>query len=719
MSSAPKNLAPQIKNIRDMRVSEIIRQHTAGKRDFREVNLRGQSFNRQDLSGANFSNADIRGANFNMANLREANFSYVKAGLQRPCFVSLLILSLLLSVLACLAAYYAGSMIVITIDKYGFIANIAVLIVFAIFFRVILSQGVGNVALGTLVVTFAFAALIVLVFEHASLTVAVIQAVALTIAVAGFLLEALAITLLWVVIENTSRAVTIAFLAIMILVSLGLGATWKGIQGISLSGNALFVAVALGLIITALGVYLGLIAAFGNPKQEFIRQLAVTIAATGGTSFRGANLTDANFMGARLKSTDFREATITRVRWYGAKMLDRVRPGDTHLQYTQIRQWLIGKGQNKNFDNQNLRGVNFQGADLTDASFIDANLSGANLQDADLSRAKLVQTPLDGTDFTGATLTGACIEDWGITTHTKLAGVKCEYVFMRLPTKEDPNPRRKPDNWDENFEGDDFADFIKPIFDTLDLYHNQGVDPRAIAISWKQLAENNPDANLRFASMEVKGKNNLLLRLKTAPTANLSQLNAEYFENYNYFKALVEAESKKLLVEKDNRIQQLENMVNTALKRPSFYAEHYQGETVMIGEKRNIENQEGNYNENIKGNYYEQKGNFGIGHMSGGEIKGNAKVAGVINEAENQNLADAATEIQQLLEQLSTTYPTSTNKEKIAVIGEAVDQIENNPTLKAKVINALKAGGTEAFKEAVNHPLVNILVATIEGWQDS
>ena len=114
-----------------------------------------------------------------------------------------------------------------------------------------------------------------------------------------------------------------------------------------------------------------------------------------------------------------------------------------------------------------------------------------------------------------------------------------------------------------------------------------------------------------------------------------------------------------------------------------------------------------------------QKGNFGIGHMSGGEIKGNAKVAGVINEAEKQNLANAATEIQQLLEQLSETYPTTTSREKNIVVGEAVDQIESNPTLKAKVINALKAGGTEAFKEAVDHPLVNILVATIEGWQDA
>ncbi len=49
---------------------------------------------------------------------------------------------------------------------------------------------------------------------------------------------------------------------------------------------------------------------------------------------------------------------------------------------------------------------------------------------------------------------------------------------------------------------------------------------------------------------------------------------------------------------------------------------------------------------------------------------------------------------------------------------EALKQIDSNPTLKARVIGALKAGGTEAFKELVDNPLINILVATLEGWQD-
>jgi pantoate kinase len=49
------------------------------------------------------------------------------------------------------------------------------------------------------------------------------------------------------------------------------------------------------------------------------------------------------------------------------------------------------------------------------------------------------------------------------------------------------------------------------------------------------------------------------------------------------------------------------------------------------------------------------------------------------------------------------------------VVTEAIRQIETNPTLKARVIAALKAGGVEALKELVDNPLVNILIAALEG----
>jgi negative regulator of replication initiation len=86
---------------------------------------------------------------------------------------------------------------------------------------------------------------------------------------------------------------------------------------------------------------------------------------------------------------------------------------------------------------------------------------------------------------------------------------------------------------------------------------------------------------------------------------------------------------------------------------------------------------------------------------------------------QTQNLAEAAKEIQQLLKQLEKTNPTETELEKVTVAAKAAEEIKNNPTLKTRVISALKSGGTEAFKEAVDNPIVNILVAIIEGWTEA
>lgn len=61
---------------------------------------------------------------------------------------------------------------------------------------------------------------------------------------------------------------------------------------------------------------------------------------------------------------------------------------------------------------------------------------------------------------------------------------------MQLPTPENPEPCCKPDNNKEEFEMGDFADFIKPIVDTLDLCHNQDIDPRAIAILCSKTIKN-------------------------------------------------------------------------------------------------------------------------------------------------------------------------------------------------------------------------------------
>ena len=203
-----------------------------------------------------------------------------------------------------------------------------------------------------------------------------------------------------------------------------------------------------------------------------------------------------------------------------------------------------------------------------------------DLQKADLKRATLVQTQLDQTDFTGAILTGACIEDWGMTRNTKLDYVKCDYVYMRLPTDEKLEPVRKPDNREEMFADGDFGDFIKPIVDTLDLYHTEGVDPRAIAIALRNLAQNDPDAQMEMRSMEKRG-NNFLIRLATSPEANRSQLNEKYFKYYNETKQLSEIE-KATLSGKNEDTKIIENSIYFVYNRNTLNVETYinQGDTM-------------------------------------------------------------------------------------------------------------------------------------------
>lgn len=79
---------------------------------------------------------------------------------------------------------------------------------------------------------------------------------------------------------------------------------------------------------------------------------------------------------------------------------------------------------------------------------------------------------------------------------------------------------------------------------------------------------------------------------------------------------------------------------------------------------------------------------------------------------QKQTLAEAAAEIQKLLKQLEQTNPTATEAEKKAYVSASIP-----PTLRARTVSALKAGGKEALKELLDNPYVNIGVAIVEGWQ--
>jgi uncharacterized protein YjbI with pentapeptide repeats len=563
--------------------------------------LRGAKLRDQHLEEGNFSRTDIRGTDFTNAQLEKANFTGATAGLQKRWATLWVICSLLLAEISGFFSIFIGLCVLFLFDSDSSyqIVGWVVLIMLVIFLILMFRQGIVAGALAGAVAvpeTIAIAVAVAL-----ALTGAVPEALA--VAVAGAALVAVAGALAIAVLVAVAVVVAVAGVGAVVVAVAGVGAVVVAGAGAFLLSGVITGTLAIagaGAALVALAItfaYIGWRAMKGDARDAWMRNLVVAFAAIGGTSFRGTNLTEANFTDATLRNSDFRKAILIRTYWKNAQKLDLARPGKTYLKTPEVQQWLIGKGKDKNFDRLDLRGINFQGYNLTEASFIGADISEASLQDADLSRAKLVQAQVDKTDFTGATLTGAYIEDWGITADTIFRGVICDYAFMRLPPEKrpdslklppeeslDPNARRKPDDWNKNFEEGEFEDFIVPLIQTLDLYHNQAVDPRLVAISFKDLQQAHPEAELELISMEKKGKNRDKLHLKvaTSPQADLSALHAEYFVDLDYLKSLSPETQQALLIERGATLQMV----------------------LAEGSKITVNNSQNQKNNNMEGNNY-------------------------------------------------------------------------------------------------------------------
>ncbi|MBW4505046.1 MAG: pentapeptide repeat-containing protein [Scytonematopsis contorta HA4267-MV1] len=512
--------------------------------------LRGRSFKGQDLTGANFSSADIRGANFTDAILVGANFSHVQAGLRKRWAVFLILVSCLLTGLSgCFSAF----------------TSYLVLQIF--------SSGVGNQAAGLYsLMTITSSAIFIirlrsnpnfiLVFTYTCLgALALVLAKAYSSNFAGTLIiasifafigagtgagvYAFALGIAFVVGEN--RAATVAA-----TVAQAFAITFAVILGGVGSGNfTLASASTLFLLSDCISSRMQ----SGDARYALIREISVSFAACGGTSFRNANLTDANFTEAFLKSTDLREANLARACFNQTQELNCARLGSTYLQQTELREVLVtGIGADKNFGYKDIRGVNLQGANLTDASFIGTNLSEANLQDADLSRAKLALTQLDGTDFTSAILTGACIEDWNINSTTNLDNVICDYIYLKQNQQE-----RRPSSG--NFAPGEFTKLFQKVLETVDLIFADGIDWKAFFLSFQELRAKYGEENLSVQAIEKKSGNAFVIRLEVPPETDKAEVEKETKELYEAKLKILESQYRAQLQIKDGQIENFQSQI--------------------------------------------------------------------------------------------------------------------------------------------------------------
>lgn len=630
------------------------------RRCFSGQDLIGANFTKSDLTGADFSNADIRSANFTHATLIRTNFSGAKAGLRLRWVIFLIIVSSFLAFLSGLLSAVAGawSGYLLSSSTSNQVAGVIIITGSLFFISIILKEGLQAIpeALGISGVIVVILTIVGALAGNASLPVSVMAGWSGVVIGAGAGIVTLALTL--AVIASTAIFVVWAGavaggMALALSVSIAVVASAIGSVAVEiLTGTGSFsVTLAVGLV----SAYVGRQALAGEEKHAFLREMAIAFATIGGTNFRDANLTDADFTQATLKSTDFREANLTRTCWYCCKMLDRVRPGMTYLKNAQARQLLTKRqGKYRNFDYQDLRGINLKGANVEGFSFIGANLNHANLQGADLSRAILKQTQLEGADLTEATLTGACIEDWGITNTTKLENVHCEYVYMQVSNGADPEHQmRKPNDKESKFGEGEFTDFIKPYFDTLDLYHRKEADPRSISIALKNLADNHPDAQLKFVAIEWRGEG-LNIRYTTAPDVDKSELNHDYFQDYARIRKELLGSFQLKLAEKNAEINTMKGMIDKFMQTGTHQSTTIQAKTIQViqGELIVTENRDISINAGDNANITGLSSGDGVVNL--GTISGN--VTNAINqlseppESGQPNLKSLLTQLQQAIQ---------------------------------------------------------------------
>ncbi|MEL7072187.1 MAG: pentapeptide repeat-containing protein [Cyanobacteria bacterium J06581_3] len=290
--------------------------------------------------------------------------------------------------------------------------------------------------------------------EAAALTILLADTALATAAIAWatIIITAIAVNLLWADTENKAIALLWTLLGtfpLIVIAVLLTPAVIPFLSALNLQYNQFLIAtaasVALASSIPLLGIFIGWRALNGDPKYASIKSFATAFSAKGGTSFREADLTNADFTEATLKSADFTAANLTRTCWFHVQKLDHACVGNSYLQHPKIQQLVTtGIGNNQNFDRLNMAGIRLQNINLADSSFTDTNLFDADLSNTNLSRARLVNTQLDEADLSGACLTGAYIPNWFVNNRTKLQGIDCQYIFTKVPTKDDPDPKRYP-----------------------------------------------------------------------------------------------------------------------------------------------------------------------------------------------------------------------------------------------------------------------------------
>ncbi|HYW20728.1 MAG TPA: pentapeptide repeat-containing protein [Nodularia sp. (in: cyanobacteria)] len=605
--------------------------------DYAGQNLRGRSFKGQNLEGANFSKADIRGANFTDAILKGADFTGAKAGLQRRWVILLLIVTLVLLALAGIYLVSFGLSVASSIfdTKYpgSVLMGSVYLILVGVFCIVTVRKGITT-GLKSLAVTLVITSLIVL-------TVAV--------AFPGTFLRT----------RTSSRGLVFAF------------------------------ALVFALVLILFSIFIGWRIQGKHDKDDWLNSFANIFAATGGTSFHGANLINADFTGAILQNTDFRKADLKRTRFYEAKKLEFARVDGTILANRAVLDLLVTcNGRGKSYAAANLRGANLKGADLSNANLKGADIIVATFEGACLEWANLTITQAVYADFTDAQMTGACIEAWNIDSSTQLNNVDCRFVYLlEYPKLGTDDRERRPSSGE--FQPGEFTKLFEEVLNTVDLIFRDGIDWKAFVNAFQILRDENKDAELYLQRIENKD-GVFVIRVKVSDGADKEKIHSDFTQNYQLALQAVEEKYKAQLQAKDNEIVIYRQQSADMKEIVSLLA----NKQINVKVDNKLENKNMT-NSNDYSRKFENSGTFNnSGQINLGEISGT--VTNTINELPSSPEPDKP-EVKELLAQLQAAIEA----EKDLPEEDKAEALEQVKTLAEAGKNPQEGAMQKAAKTAV------------------
>ncbi|MEH2074661.1 MAG: pentapeptide repeat-containing protein, partial [Nostoc sp.] len=319
-------------------------------------------------------------------------------------------------------------------------------------------------------------------------------------------------------------------------------------------GLAFVFSLVFSVIFILFSIFIGWRIQGTDDKDAWLDSVANTFAATGGTSFYGANLINANFTGAILKNTDLRKANLTRTRFYETKKLDFARVDDTILANRAVLNLLVTcNGRGKSYAGANLRGANLKNADLNKANFKGADIIVATFEGACLEWANLTITQAIDTNFTNAQMTGVSIEAWNIDSTTKLFNVDCRFIYLLENPKFGTDDReRRPSSGD--FQPGEFTKLFEEVLNTVDLIFRNGIDWKAFVNAFQHVQNQNEDTELALQSIENKGDGVVVVKVGVTDGADKEKIHSDFTQNYQLALQAVEEKYKSQLQAKDNEI---------------------------------------------------------------------------------------------------------------------------------------------------------------------